>query len=983
MPAREEKTPDSPVETNPTGDRIAVIAIHGVGDHQPFATAREIGNLLSALEYHPSGTPRYAPFTEIVKRVNVRPVRTVDHWKQEPWREGHQHLTWGPLDAIAQAAYDPAMRSKTLSAVDAVGLDHLFMYGQLAEYKGEKPEDTYELLRLEGRRIAPPAESNPTRQSIAPDAAGEMATELREHGIKTPQTRAVEASGELVSGSLPGTNEKVVHVYEMYWADLSRLSTAFTQIFGELYQLLFHLGSVGANNVKAAAVHLQDRSGSNAWKMFDRAQTMAVATLAWPIPILNLFIAALVPSVLIVSLMRTHLSAAQEFFALEAIVCVLATVGCGLVLLKRDLLSMPAYVTPLLCITAAGVLIALITYRAGQIPDREETEAWCAIVISALAYGGVALIIKAYSKRRPGSGIAALWIALIFVGCVALLMHLWTFLYGPRYFAILACLNFIEIAAYLLIVFWFLFYLCYAWAQVAGWLAVHATKPKRGEASDRGSEAAMDYLRTRRTRWTAKLLLALPSTMFAVLTLAVWTGVIKVAVPFLPGQANAPHDCPIACTTRDANPQKTSSEMNAACTGASCQPVQYTSISAALRKHGKPDLSDSRCASCWVDLTMKTAGIRTLPILLLGMLLSLLIAAWALFPVVWTEVSPPRQPMQGEGHERDLNREARSLGDWLSKGFRFMHVSGSILYWFMFAGILVPFISLLLHKLVILTPTRQGQVIDLTNVLGTLVVGAAVGIFGFGGRLKNIALGFRPVVRVMLDVDNWLREHPRDSNPTARICGRYISLIRHILAWRDPHGNPYNALVIVAHSQGTVITADLLRFLNTERRIAGAAGYDPEIDRLDPHNPDALPIYLFTMGCPLRQLYGLRFPYLYSWARGATGEQPPADMIPNLRLTDTPDPDSLGVKQWINAFRSGDYVGRHVWRSAENGYGWKPMAWTGGPDWDPPAGKPEHISSDAEGKRIEFSIGAGAHTHYWDSTAGLIAEVLDRVINAA
>ena len=47
------------------------------------------------------------------------------------------------------------------------------------------------------------------------------------------------------------------------------------------------------------------------------------------------------------------------------------------------------------------------------------------------------------------------------------------------------------------------------------------------------------------------------------------------------------------------------------------------------------------------------------------------------------------------------------------------------------------------------------------------------------------AAGFRPVLRVMLDVDNWRREHPRDSNPAARICGRYISLLRHIACWQD------------------------------------------------------------------------------------------------------------------------------------------------------------------------------------------------------
>jgi hypothetical protein len=36
-----------------------------------------------------------------------------------------------------------------------------------------------------------------------------------------------------------------------------------------------------------------------------------------------------------------------------------------------------------------------------------------------------------------------------------------------------------------------------------------------------------------------------------------------------------------------------------------------------------------------------------------------------------------------------------------------------------------------------------------------------------------------------------------------------------------------------------------------------------------------------------------------------------------------------------------------------------------------------------QGGRVEFSIGPGAHTHYWDSTAEPIAETLDVLIARA
>ncbi len=78
-------------------------------------------------------------------------------------------------------------------------------------------------------------------------------------------------------------------------------------------------------------------------------------------------------------------------------------------------------------------------------------------------------------------------------------------------------------------------------------------------------------------------------------------------------------------------------------------------------------------------------------------------------------------------------------------------------------------------------------------------------------------------------------------------------------------------MVIVSHSQGTVITADLMHYLrarslalnepnvlNTPRQAAASArelgGWLGE-DR----------VKLLTMGSPLRQLYAARFPVPYRW----------------------------------------------------------------------------------------------------------------------
>jgi hypothetical protein len=375
--------------------------------------------------------------------------------------------------------------------------------------------------------------------------------------------------------------------------------------------------------------------------------------------------------------------------------------------------------------------------------------------------------------------------------------------------------------------------------------------------------------------------------------------------------------------------------------------------------------------SDWAEAMLNAAGIGLLPIFLAAFLLAFAVCVWALFPSMWAELFPP-----GSRQTDHLERQSESIGSWLDNGFRFMRFAGELLYWTMWVPALL-FVILNLNLIPYVAGNSSALLIDF---VGAAVAGAAVSILGFSGRLKKLTGGVRPLLRVMLDVDNWLREHPRDFNPTARICGRYVSLLRHLCAWRDSDQSQYDAIVIVAHSQGTVITADLLRFLNAEKCKAGSMdGYDPELGLLDSKQ-----LYFFTMGCPLHQLYGLRFPFLYGWARNNIASTAPAPgKIPDIHEDEAPRPDRLGVTRWINVYRTGDYVGRYLWRGGKDSYRWRAVATAYGQVWDPPAGEPEHVSADESGSRVEFSIGPGAHTHYWDHTGELVAEVLDRMIDNA
>src|SRR5438270_4075068 len=164
--------------------RIAVIAVHGVADQRPTETAHAIAGLLANLDN--AAGPLYAPFRE--RRVDV-PVRRLDV----------------PRRREASGAFynrAPQLRERRCLTID-VGGDHPtkefdagleFMASQLADYAVHGPDETYRAIVLEGSRLSDDGDA-----AIAVD------------------------------------------VYEMYWADLSRLTTNVFRVFGEVFQLLFHV----------------------------------------------------------------------------------------------------------------------------------------------------------------------------------------------------------------------------------------------------------------------------------------------------------------------------------------------------------------------------------------------------------------------------------------------------------------------------------------------------------------------------------------------------------------------------------------------------------------------------------------------------------------------------------------------------------------------------------------------------------------------
>ena len=827
-------------------DHVAVIAVHGVGDQKPFETAREIAALLQDLDQPdpqrveapqpcrpPSAvTPQYGAFASRSIRLDVRPVVVRPEPEMpaavSPSIHGPFH-DWVSSRVQARQDGTPVARAD-LSAV--------FMRGQLSCAADRAPEDAYETERLEGCRQ-------------------------------------------------DGDRSRDVHVYELYWADLSRLKAGMLSIFTELYQLLFHVPSLGTHAVDAEADHHAFRS----WRAFRVLQGRAATFLTVHVMALQLALLAIVG--VGVALKGLYWLRPEVQTVVVGIATSLIAVGfAGWRLWRRPVLSWASWFTPI-GLFVVFVIVLLATSR--RVPIQLTHGAAAAILAGGAAWL-FSLVFGVYDDRRPdahriGCFLAMSSVALGGIACLGAPPQ-----QPPTSRILFALTRLFEISNAFLTLIWLVFAFTAMVAFLVGmWAVAGVDNPREKDLA-------------RRTNWTARLTLGIPAAVLLLVTLTGWGVLALVLQPLFAGVSYEPFFTPLrSATTVDA----------------------------------------------LIDAFLRNGPWLVLPMLLTASAFAAVPALWGLAPVVLAEAFPPSLFAARRG------TYGRRLGQWLTRAFQGLTLSGALLY----SVVIFVFSPM---QMLVLT-----QVTPLPDALqrGIRATGLTTGVllawlFSMRSSLKKATLGARPVLDILLDVDNWLRELPRARNPRAKICARYASLLRQVCGWTDPvTGDGYRAIVIVAHSQGAVITADLLRFLAIEP--------DPQLARL---GGAGLPIYLFTMGCPLRQLYGRRFPRLYAWAahddRTMMSAWEADDLVNPVRPPAAPDPEALRVRTWVNAYRSGDYVGRYLWRTDSCAYAWDA-------DFFGPA--PCRNSTDG-GSRVEFCIGGGAHTHYWDGTARPIAWALDRLI---
>ena len=167
---------------------VAIIAIHGVGDQAPCETARHLmQHLLRTNPENVSEPATYVGFEEHSIVLPVLPIRAeLNIAAPDAHAASRKHWLLNSSSEFLRSGGD---------STSAKTIDTDFTSSLINEYDAATDPPGYHTIMLEGIR-----------------------------------KRANE-------------NDQPIHVYEMYWGDLSRLGGGMLAVLGELYQLLLHAGT--------------------------------------------------------------------------------------------------------------------------------------------------------------------------------------------------------------------------------------------------------------------------------------------------------------------------------------------------------------------------------------------------------------------------------------------------------------------------------------------------------------------------------------------------------------------------------------------------------------------------------------------------------------------------------------------------------------------------------------------------------------------
>jgi hypothetical protein len=952
--------------------RVAVIAVHGVADQQPGDTARSVVELL--VSSAPDGTcytssstealtlrvPPLAPQPDIQPHI-AHATPATPRGEDRSLMKSFAQSTRSDFHSQGWAA--PALARSAASA---------HAHGAI------KPADIAAPPTGEDRGIAVTNYllAKHVRNGARPETFDTTCITLQRHDAGPDE---LEADAEATAR---------VDVYEMYWADLSRLSGSMPRIVSELFTLVFRLSKLGRETVDEMWGQLarsRDPGArgagayAGAWNVvawlqigLDWLFVNGLALLFTQLALLGILLVGLgftsgVAPDLAADATASAPAALHEWYVHHGVAAVLIALSLLRLLYRWGDGKWRQALVP------AGVAAIALT---ALLAEPSWLEWITALTFLALLTTANEVALRIADDRFPLVHVVGRWMwalsALVMLGSA---VHETRVLAAPQWRDVWVHAALFATEAVLLMIKW--------WWIVAGPLLVvwfFAGSWARRE-SGYASRASIG---------TGRLGITVSLGMFLAVTMTIWALVNGVLDASVEGAGYRP--CIFAMEPAANAPRPAPSVGTNVC--------MWTSQNAKIAAAGQAMPSahavlDDR----YVKSTSAFSLLATLLLILVAYLLTMFT------PSVLAELKliadsqrdahqqelDKRHPKHATATLRRRTQRARALGRWLTVGFQRLDCVVAAIS---AAGVLL---SLGIALLFLTTVFEHGMVtswledhhlaaaLTLLDAVETTVTGASQTLFNplqalvfsaagvgaalsvLGGQLSRRIPSLRGPLDVALDVDNHFREFPRTNIPRAHIFSRYAALLEHVRT------QGYDRVVIVAHSQGTVISAELLRFLSSHAQLAPAPGDTPQLA-----GKPLPPISLLTLGCPLRQLYGARFPGLYAWVLAKH------DQVFGPRAAD------IGVQRWMNAFCSGDYVGRWLWSSAAhdpvlkhpmiNKVGHDPFGrvdvYTG---FNPTPPAQAHLHAARE---VEVCLGLGAHTHYLERGQTTVAWMIDYLVRA-